>query len=188
MGQSSSWKVGIAVAVVAVVIGGWFGSTQRAQPPDRTTPVAAWSPSSDPHIQVHVAGWVASPGVVSLPEGSLTADAVAAAGGLRPGARADAINLAAPVADGLQLVVPGPDGAPAEPGAGTGSSSGGLVAVNRATVAELEALPGVGPVLAGRIVAYRDQNGPFSLIEDLLGVPGIGEAKLAALRDLITVP
>lgn len=63
-----------------------------------------------------------------------------------------------------------------------------MVAVNRAAAAELETLPGVGPVLASRIVAFREENGPFSTVEDLLSVPGIGEAKLAALRDLITVP
>ena len=130
---------------------------------------------------------MAAPGVVSLPEGSLAADAVAAAGGMLPGALADSVNLAAPVSDGAQLIVPGPDsGLPVVEG--QGAAGGGLVAVNRATATELEVLPGVGPVLAERIVAYREQNGPFSQVEDLLGVPGIGEAKLAALRDLITVP
>ena len=111
-----------------------------------------------------------APGVVSLPEGSLAADAVAAAGGLLPGALADSVNLAAPVSDGAQLIVPGPNSdVPAVEG--KGAAGGGLVAVNRATAAELEVLPGVGPVLAERIVAYRDQNGPFSQVEDLLGLP-----------------
>ncbi len=155
-------------------------SPTEALPSSLTTPTVT--------IQVHVAGWVAAPGVVSLGEGALTADAIAAAGGLRSGARVDAVNLAAPVADGTQLVIPGPEQPSTGQGADSGDTSGGLVAVNRATAAELETLPGVGPVLASRIVAYRDENGPFSEVEDLLSVPGIGEAKLAALRDLITVP
>ena len=135
-------------------------------------------------VDVHVAGWVVSPGVVSIPEGSIVADAVAAAGGMRTGAAAETLNLAAPVADGDQIVVPGPgdetSGVPGSPGAG-----GGLLSLNTATADELQELPGVGPVLAARIVSHRDAVGRFETVEDLLEVSGIGEAKLAALRDLV---
>lgn len=130
-------------------------------------------------IRVHVAGWVNAPGVVSIPAGSIAAAAIEAAGGLRAGARSDSINLAASLAAGDQLVVPGPGAA-----AG-GNADDGLIGVNSASVSELERLPGVGPVLASRIVEFREANGPFSEMEDLLDVAGIGEAKLSALRDLL---
>ncbi len=112
----------------------------------------------------------------------LVADAVAAAGGFRSGGRTDLINLAAPVQEGEQILVPGPDVA------SDGLETDGLIPLNRATVADLEALPGVGPVLAERIESFREANGPFGQVEDLLQVPGIGEAKLASIRDLVRVP
>jgi len=185
---SSDGKIAVALLAAAIVVGGLFGLTRRPQPlaPVGASPAPVTSPAET--IQVHVSGWVAAPGVVSLPEGALAADAISAAGGLRPGARVDSVNLAAPVTDGTQLVIPGPEDPVAEPGAPAGAGAGGPVAINRATASELESLPGVGPVLAARIVDYRDEHGPFMTVEDLLGVPGIGEAKLAALRDLITVP
>lgn len=177
--------LGLVLALGGLVIGAGAGLAQRQQtvpvvlPPP---PTALGAPSL---LEVHVVGWVVSPGVVSVPDGSLVVDAVVAAGGLRLGARVEAVNLAAPVTGGQQVVVPGPDDPEGiAPGGGAGS---GLVAVNRASASDLETLPGVGPVLAVRIVAYREQHGPFRQIEDLLGVPGIGEAKLASIRDLITV-
>ena len=186
MGERT-WKLGLSLAGAAVVVGGWLGSVQKTPAPAPsgrvTIPVSA--PSGT--IRVHVAGWVASPGVVSVPDDALVADAVAAAGGLRAGAFADAINLAAPVSAGAQIVVPGPDGSGAT-NEGAPGGGGGPISINHANASDLESLPGVGPVLAARIVAHRDRNGPFETVEDLLEVPGIGEAKLAALRDLITVP
>lgn len=182
-------KVAVALLAGAVVVGGAVGMIRRPAPVTQTasaTPVT--SAVHTETIQVHVSGWVSAPGVISLDDGALAADAIAAAGGLRPGARVEGVNLAAPVANGTQLIIPGPDDAPVEPPGGSSGGAGGLVAVNRATAVELETLPGVGPVLASRIVAFREENGPFSTVEDLLSVPGIGEAKLAALRDLITVP
>jgi competence protein ComEA len=176
------------MALAGVLVGAGLGLAQRPKPMSSPSPAPSAGTVSPVMIEVHVSGWVVSPGVVSVGEGSLTADVIMAAGGLRAGARVDTINLAAPVTAGQQLIVTGPGGLDSAPGGGGGVVSGGLVAVNRATAAELEALPGVGPVLAGRIVSHRDQHGPFDTAEDLLGVPGIGEAKLAAIRDLITVP
>jgi len=171
-----------ALLVVAIAAGAWLGIMRRppAAIPDSppTPPVKTGGPSLD----VHVAGWVTNPGVVSVDEGAIVADAIAAAGGMRPGADADAVNLAAPLMAGQQVVVPGPHNAET---ADTGKGVGGLISLNRATEAELETLPGVGPVLAGRIVSHRESHGPFEEVEDLLQVPGIGEAKLASLRDLV---
>ena len=133
-------------------------------------------------LTVHVSGSVASPGLVSLPSGSRVADAIVAAGGALPGADLAALNLAAPLVDGQQLVVPqADDGMTAAP-------ADGRVRINTADATALEILPGVGPVLAQRIIAYREINGPFRTVEDLLEVPGIGEGKLAEIRDSVIVP
>lgn len=177
----------IALIIVAVAAGWWWA--QRAPEPAPT--FSSYQPqsttvSSNSTITVHVAGLVQRPGLVELPEGSRVADAVAAAGGLLPGAMAEAVNLAAPVGDGEQVVIPGADQA-SRNGSQTPVTDG-KVHLNRATAVDLEALPGVGPVLAERIVAYRDENGPFETLEDLLDVPGIGEAKLSSFRDLLAIP
>lgn len=188
MGKGSrEGRLALAICALAAVAGLALGLAHR-QAGEQVVPVAVERVRSEAStVEVHVSGWVADPGVVSVPAGSLVVDAIVAAGGLRPGARVEAINLAAAVSQGQQVVVPGPvegngshNGAPA-------AGPGGL-SLNRATASELESLPGVGPVLAGRIVAYREANGPFSTVEDLLSVPGIGEAKLASIRDLVTVP
>lgn len=124
---------------------------------------------------------VVAPGVVDVAEDAIVADAIDAAGGLLAGALVDQINLAAPVTAGAQIVVPGPEADVA----GVPAGGEGLVSLNQATAADLETLPGVGPVLAGRIVSFREEDGGFETVEDLLQVPGIGEAKLAAIRDLV---
>lgn len=134
-------------------------------------------------ITVHVAGAVRSPGVVEVAAGSRAGNAIAAAGGALPEADLARVNLAAPLSDGQQLVVP------VMAGAGPAAADAdGRVRINLAGPAELETLPGVGPVLAARIIAYREENGPFAVVEDLLDVAGIGEAKLAALREAVLVP
>ena len=125
-----------------------------------------------------------APGLVELAAGARVADAVAAAGGTIAGADLAALNLASPVRDGEQVHIPSGDSSGDRPA----GADDGLVHVNRAVAADLEQLPGVGPVLAERIAAFREDHGPFSAPEDLLGVPGIGEAKLAAMRDLIAIP
>lgn len=181
----SHGRVVVVLAAVGLAAGLALGSLGRAPLPVPSSPLPDVGTAN--LIKVHVGGWVVEPGVVSVSEGSIVADAIIAAGGMRPGAGTEQVNLAAPVMAGQQVIVPGPDQASFGPN-GTGSGEGGRVAVNRATISDLEGLPGVGPVLAGRIVAYRDQNGPFATVEDLLQVPGIGEAKLAAIRDLIVIP
>lgn len=140
------------------------------------------SPADVETVRVHVSGMVVAPGVVDVEPDAIVADAIDAAGGLLPEARVDQINLAAPVTAGSQIVVPGMDGS----GEGSGSSpEDGVLSINTATASDLESLPGVGPVLAERIVVFREENGGFEVVEDLLQVPGIGEAKLAAMRDRV---
>lgn len=157
-------------------------------------------PSTGP-VVVHVSGAVASEGVIELAAGSRVIDAVEAAGGVRRRARTDQLNLARVLRDGEQIHVPttGSAGGSRPDVAGGGVASGGesgvttapgtadVVSLNTASVAELEALPDVGPVLAGRIVAHRDSIGGFTSVEQLLEVDGIGDKTFAALRDLVTV-
>ncbi|EGQ73813.1 DNA topoisomerase TopA [Actinomyces sp. oral taxon 448 str. F0400] len=145
-------------------------------------------------LLVHVAGAVGAPGVVSLPEGARVVDAIEAAGGAREDADTDQLNLARPVVDGEQVRVPvvGEVLEAASPGpqassTASGGSGAGPINVNTATASELEALPGIGPALAERIVSHREANGPFKSLDDLTDVPGIGKAKLEALRTEATV-
>lgn len=163
--------------LAATGAGLWYGGRAPAEPPISVAPVTG--PGGT--ITVHVAGAVRSPGVVRVADGSRVGEAVAAAGGLLPEADPARINLAAPLVDGQQVLVPAQ-------GVSTEAPADGRVRLNVAGTEELETLPGVGPVLAARIVAYRDEHGPFSAVEDLLEVPGIGEAKLAALREAVLVP
>jgi len=135
-------------------------------------------------LVVHVSGAVAEPGLVSLPSGSRVADAILAAGGASPEAVLSGINLAAPVTNGQRVVIP----SRADSVDDSAGASGGLIALNHASVTDLEGLPGVGPVLAQRIIDHRERHGPFETVEDLLDVSGIGEAKLAGLRDYVAVP
>lgn len=180
--SSRSAVVGI-VLTVAAGAGALLGSEPSLAPRSSPTATAPVTESAGPEmISVHVAGMVLDPGVVRVPSGSLVADVIVAAGGAIPGAQLDLVNLASPVVDGGQIEVPGPGGAGPEP-AGTG-----LVSLNTADAVELQSLPGVGPVLAERILAFREANGSFSVVEDLLEVTGIGESKLAAIRDLVSVP
>lgn len=170
-----------AVLALAAGAGAWY-SRSAPEPPPVSIEVGGEGVES---LTVHVSGAVVAPGLIEVPQGARVADAVAAAGGALPGAELSSLNLAAPVADGQQLLVPQvSDGAP---GGGAGAV-GGKVRVNTAGVAELEQLPGVGPVLAERILHHRESYGPFGVVEDLLDVPGIGEGKLAALRDAVQIP
>lgn len=163
-------------------------------PPASAAGVAGPAPSAAALLVVDVVGPVRRPGVVRLPAGARVVDALAAAGGLKPGASPGMLNLAAVVADGQQIVV----GGPASPGTGPTSagsapapvspgSSPALVDLNSATLEQLDGLPGVGPVLAQRILDWRTANGRFTAVEQLAEVAGIGERKLADLRKRVRV-
>jgi competence protein ComEA len=155
-------------------------------------PAVTGSPSPSPSVLfVHVAGLVRHPGVYQFDQGQRVIDAVTAAGGARPKADLDLLNLAALLTDGEQILVPPHGAAPVAPtGGGSttgGGTSGGLVDINSASETELEGLPGVGPVLAAAIIAYRTEHGPFPTVDALDDVSGIGPATLENLRPLVTV-
>jgi competence protein ComEA len=140
-------------------------------------------------LVVHVAGAVRQPGLYRLPEGSRIDDAIAEAGGAKPKAALELVNLAAPLADGQQVVVPSRGSVEAAPpGASPGSGEsipGGKVHLNSATLEQLDQLPGVGPVTAQQILDYRSANGAFQSVDELDAVPGIGPARLEQLRPLV---
>ena len=143
-------------------------------------------------IEVHVVGGVVKPGVYKLPEGSRVQDAIDAAGGLLADADTSKLNLAAKLEDGQQLQIGGGSGTP-PPATGapfsvipTQSSTGDLIDINNASLEELSSLPGIGATTAQNIIDYRDQNGPFVQIEDIMNVPGIGPSTFDSIRNLIT--
>jgi competence protein ComEA len=155
------------------------------------------APTSAP-IAVHVVGAVPRPGLYDFEEGARVQDAIDAAGGLLAEAEGDAVNLAAPLQDGEQLYIPYVAGhepssslgavLPDEPGASQAElDASDLTNINTATLAELDALPGVGPTAAQSILDYREDFGPFESIEELLDVSGIGPSTFEAIQELITV-
>ena len=178
--------LGLAVAGGA---GLWYLRSLPREVEVRAVPAAAPSMASPSSamLLVHVAGWVAEPGVYELPDGSRVVDALELAGGARKGADLGTLNLAAPLTDGQQVVVAEPGApAPAAP-APAGSPAGATVNVNTATAEQLETLPGIGEVLAAAIVAYREEHGPFASVDQLVDVSGIGDATLDEIRDHVTV-
>lgn len=228
LGRLAAWRddpharVAGLVALALVAGGAWFvlgargspGGTQEVnraparahaarpvRPDPSTTPTRAGARrvAGGARVLVHVAGAVGRPGLVAVPNGARVADAITAAGGPRPDADLDRLNLAAKLADGQRVAVPVRGAAPLEPvpgadpgnpaprsAGGTGISSG-PVNVNTASQAELEALPGIGPSLARAIIAEREKRGGFRSVDDLRAVRGIGERRLADLRPLVSV-
>ena len=137
-------------------------------------------------LVVDVVGAVRRPGLYRVPHGSRIADALARAGGATRKAELELVNLAAPVADGEQVVVPrrSAGAGPLTP-SGSGSSGAGPVHLSTATLEQLDALPGIGPVTAQKILDYRQAHGAFHAIAELEGVPGIGPAHMAQLKGLV---
>jgi competence protein ComEA len=135
---------------------------------------------------VHVAGAVRRPGLYELAEGSRVSDAVARAGGATAKADTAAVNLAAPLADGIQVLIPSRVAGAAGAAAGSDGAPGRRVSLSSATFADLDALPGIGPVTAQKILDYRAQHGGFSSVDDLDAISGIGPARIEQLRDLVT--
>ncbi len=166
--------------------------TQPAPSVARSSPTVVVPTSSAPPLlmRVHVLGAVASPGVVSLEQGSIVQDAVQSAGGFLAESDPAELNLAAPLGDGQQVIV-GTTAEPRgqvtqEPGSLTPGTTGDSINLNTASVAELEELPGVGPVLAGAIVAWREENGGFVRVDQLQEVSGIGPKSFEKLEPLVT--
>jgi competence protein ComEA len=189
--------------------GFWAGRGARQPPLQYTVPTA----TPPVPVTAYITGQVAEPGVYDLPPDARVIDLVVAAGGLLQGADHAAVNLAAKVSDGQRIVVPvaraalppGTSGMPGQPtqspmateaGSDGGATSGQEAALpidfplnlNLATVADLDSLPRIGPSTAAAIVEWRDRNGGFKTVDDLLGVRGIGQATLDAIRPYVTAP
>jgi competence protein ComEA len=180
----------VALVVVLVLAGRVFLRQDRAAVPPPVRPAASAAPKpSARDVYVDVAGAVRRPGLYRLRDGSRVADALARAGGVTPKAALELVNRAALVADGEQIVVPRRGGAVAASGAGGAGALGGApsgpVHLNSATLEQLDALSGVGPVTAQKIVDYREQHGGFRSVDELDAVPGIGPARLEQLRDAV---
>jgi competence protein ComEA len=193
-----------ALAAVIAAVGVWRDRPMPVPAPPlplltpaetAPSPAVSTSPAASPEVVISVVGKVSRPGLVRVPDGSRVADALAAAGGALPGTDLVALNLARRVADGEQLLVgvappPGqpvdgaspPAAAPAAPAAASP-----LVDLNTATLEQLDALPGVGPVTAQRIVDWRAAHGRFTSVDQLREVSGIGEARFARLKDLVRI-
>lgn len=137
-------------------------------------------------MYVDVVGAVRGPGLYRLPRGSRVADALARAGGATHKAQLELVNVAAPLADGEQIVVPRRGtAAAAPPSSAAGAPTAGPLHLSTATAEELDSLPGVGPVTAQKIIDYRQQQGGFSSVDELDAVPGIGPARLEQLKGLV---
>jgi competence protein ComEA len=182
----------VAAAVVCIAAFIAWQARPRAMPMPQATalPASAAAPASSTAsvVVVAVTGRVRKPGLIRLPSGSRVADAIEAAGGVLPDTDLSFINLARKVVDGELIVV----GVTPPPGAAGGGPRappppGALVNLNTATVAELQTLPGIGAVLAQRIIDHRTKHGQFRSVDDLRQVEGIGEAKFAQLKDRVTV-
>lgn len=203
-GLRRRWLI-IFVLAGLIVAGSFYDHWRKTAPPEKPSPAAAGQPAADGRPAVYVSGAVNKPGVYKVGPGSRVADAVEAAGGFAPGADTAKVNLAQPVRDGLQVNVPaaratGPAhgsaaGAATGPAAGTraagdketAGAEAGKISINAAGRDELAGLPGIGPVLAERIVEYRRDHGPFRALTELKKVNGIGEGKFNRLKDRITL-
>jgi competence protein ComEA len=184
--QKVSKQLLIALAGVVAVASLVLVAVNRPEPPTGEFSVStddAVNEVIEQYLYIHVVGEVVSPGMYQLPIGARLVDAVFAAGGLTDEADNASVNLARELTDGEQIIV----FSISQEGQSPGTNSSGLISLNRAGDKELEELPGIGPALAGRIIAWREANGGFKSIEDLLKVSGIGESLLSGVIDLVTL-
>ena len=184
--QKVSKQLLVALAGVVAVASLVLVAVNRPEPPTGEFSVSADETANeviDQFLYVHVVGEVASPGMYQLPIGARLVDAVFAAGGLTEDADNASVNLARELTDGEQIIV----FSVSQEGEAVGTTTSGLVSLNRAGDKELEELPGIGPARAGRIIAWREANGGFKSVQDLLKVSGIGESLLSGVIDLVTL-
>jgi competence protein ComEA len=184
--QKVSKQLLVALAGVVAVASLVLVAVNRPEPPTGEFSVSANETAIEvveQFLYVHVVGEVQSPGMYQLPIGARLVDAVFAAGGLTEDADNASVNLARELTDGEQIIV----FSISQEGQSPGTNSSGLISLNRAGDKELEELPGIGPALAGRIIAWREANGGFKSVQDLLKVSGIGESLLSGVIDLVTL-
>ncbi|MCM3696550.1 ComEA family DNA-binding protein [Microbacterium oleivorans] len=184
LGIGAAVTLVVAVAAVTIAIGIVRTGADAAI---ETVPDVASETVAPATVYVHVSGEVADPGLYRLDQGARVVDAVAAAGGFTAQASREAVNLARPVSDGEQLVVPAEGAEGTDAAAPAAPEGDGRVNLNTADLAALDTLPRIGPAIAQRILDWREANGRFTSVDDLMAVPGIGEKMLASLRDLVTV-
>jgi len=180
--------VGAAVLLVVLVLADRVLLGAGAAQPAQVIPPPAAMTTVDARLVVDVVGAVRRPGLYRLAQGTRVADALSRAGGLTPKADRTLVNLAAPLADGEQVIVPARVSGAGAAGISGGSGSAapaGPVHLNVATLEQLDALPGVGPVTAQKILDYRQKHGAFGSVDELDAIPGIGPARLDQLRDLV---
>jgi competence protein ComEA len=189
LARSHAALLAVVLLAALVLVGRRLADTGAAHPA-RAAPAALEQMESavPARVVVHVAGAVHRPGLYRLNDKARVADAIARAGGGTRRADLSAVNLAAPLVDGSQVLVPArappvPSGASAPGGAGL---AGGKVSLSTATLEQLDGLPGVGPVTAQKIVDWRTANGAFRSVDDLDAIPGIGPARIEQLRELVT--
>jgi competence protein ComEA len=189
----STALVGVCLALVVLALLGQRLAHAGAASSEPEATAVALEPVTDAATRtvlvVHVVGAVRRPGLYRLHDGSRIADAVRRAGGALRDADLAAVNLAAPLVDGVQILVPGKAATAMGSGVGAGTGAGvagGPVSLSSATLEELDELPGVGPITAQKIVDYRTEHGPFASVDDLDAVPGIGPTRIEQLRDLVT--
>jgi competence protein ComEA len=179
----------VAVGLVAALVAGAVLLHGRASEQPLQVPAASGASttgsSGAAQLVVDVEGRVRRPGLVRVPEGSRVDDAIRAAGGLLPGVSSASLNLAQKVSDGQQVLVDA--GPAATAGAAGAAAAGGLLDLNLATAEQLDGLPGIGPVLAQRIVDWRTEHNHFASVDQLREVPGIGESKYATLKSKVRV-
>ncbi|QFY14145.1 ComEA family DNA-binding protein [Nonomuraea phyllanthi] len=184
-------RVLLAVAVLAAAVAAFFlwRSQPSPEPLPPPSPIARPTPSPSPQtkLTVHVTGKIRKPGVYLLPSGSRVTDAVKAAGGVSRGASTGSLNLARRLIDGEQIVVGAPAGQAAPGGAALTDPANAVLDLNSATTDQLEQLPGVGEVLAARIVEFRTSHGGFTAIEQLREVSGIGPRKYDEVKAKVRV-
>jgi competence protein ComEA len=179
----------LGVVALALFLGGRLlfrpGASGQALPA-AAPPAQAAAPTPEPRVVVDVVGAVHRPGLYRLPQSARIADALGRAGGPTAKADLDQVNLAAPLADGEQVVVPRKvAGARAAVGGASGSAPPGPVYLSTATLEQLDALPGIGPVTAQKILDYRVEHGAFRSVEELDAIPGIGPARIDQLQGLV---
>lgn len=178
--------VALGLAVVLLLGARWVGHSGATAGPAAEPIRVRAGPSTRPKVTVDVTGAVRRPGLYRLPDGARVADALERAGGPTPKAYLEAVNLAAPLADGQQVLVPRRVATvPGSDSAAVGTAPVGPVSLSAATLEQLDTLPGVGPVTAQKILDYRTAHGAFRSVEELDAVPGIGPTRIEALRDLV---